>query len=66
MRRLRSIVLPLLCAVLAVTTLSACRESEQGRVLSYKKGEYLGKPDTELSKEQLNALSGRVSNQSFN
>ncbi|MDJ0894111.1 MAG: hypothetical protein QNJ92_03140 [Alphaproteobacteria bacterium] len=66
MRRLRSVFLPLLCVVLAATTLSGCRESEQGRVLSYKKGEYLGKPDTELNEDQLNALSGRVSGQSFN
>ena len=66
MRRMRSVFLPLLCAALAATTLSGCRESEQNRVLTYKKGEYLGKPDTELNEKQLNALSGRVSNQSFN
>ena len=40
--------------------LSACDESEQGRVLRYEKGTYLGKPDTGLSDAERAALRSRV------
>ena len=49
-----------LCCMLAVPlALAGCRESEQGRVLLFEKGTYLGKPDTQLSEETRQALRGR-------
>ena len=36
-------------AVAASVALGACRKEEQGRILWYKKGVYLGKPDSEPS-----------------
>lgn len=48
---------------IALTTLSisACRESEQGRVLMYKQGVYQGKKDTALKADVLAALHRRAS-----
>jgi hypothetical protein len=43
---------------MAIAT-SSCREEEQGRLLSYEKGTYLGKADTALSAEQLSELANR-------
>ena len=43
--------------------LAACRTEEQGRVLLYDKGEYLGKPDSRLSEDQVRMLSVRPANQ---
>ena len=40
---------PIVLSVLLVLTVSACREEEQDRILMYKKGIYLGQPDTELT-----------------
>jgi len=49
-----------LFALTAVATgLSACAEEEQNRVLSYKKGTYLGKTDQRLSEDQLRTLINR-------
>ena len=45
--------------------LSSCKE-EQGRILSYKKGVYLGKKDTSLTKEQVNKLKMHTSRQRSN
>jgi len=39
--------------------LSACAEEEQNRVLSYKKGTYLGKADQQLTEDQLRTLINR-------
>ncbi len=39
--------------------LPGCRESEQGRVLLFEKGSYLGKPDTAISEEARRALRQR-------
>ncbi len=39
--------------------LPGCRESEQGRVLLFEKGSYLGKPDTPISTEARRALRQR-------
>jgi hypothetical protein len=47
-------------ALLAPLALGACREDEQGRVLRYKKGIYLGKPDSKLSDEQERLLRERA------
>lgn len=41
--------------------LVACNEDERGRITSYEKGQYLGKADTPLSPEQLNAIKNRHS-----
>jgi hypothetical protein len=39
--------------------LSACDESEQGRILRYQKGTYMGPVDQALSAEQQAALRAR-------
>ena len=43
--------------------LIACAEEEQNRLLSYKKGTYLGKADQQLSEEQLRQLVRRSNGQ---
>ncbi len=49
-----------LAAVLAAgLVLSACDENEQGRILRYQKGTYLGPADQALSIEQQAALRAR-------
>jgi hypothetical protein len=45
--------------------LSSCQE-EQGRILNYKKGVYLGKKDDNLTKEQVNKLKLHTSRQRSN
>jgi|GEM_PF-3367673 len=49
-------------AVLFVSGLlvSACDEAEQGRILQYQPGVYLGQPDTELSEEEQEALRAEL------
>ncbi len=44
-----------------VLTLAACDTEEQGRVLRYEKGTYLGQPDTPLSDAQRQELRSRAS-----
>ena len=56
MRPSWAVVYSLLVVSLA---LPGCRESEQGRVLLYEKGSYLGKPDTQISAEARRALLQR-------
>jgi len=46
--------------VLAGVTAQGCRESEQGRILSYEKGKYLGKPDQQLSAARREQLRQRA------
>ena len=43
--------------------LRSCKESEQGRILNYKKGVYLGKKDNTLSKDQVYNLKMHTSRQ---
>ena len=43
--------------------LSSCKETEQGRILNYKKGVYLGKKDDSLSKDQVYNLKMHTSRQ---
>jgi len=50
--------------VLVVSVLAGCRANEQGRVLSFQKGTYLGKSEAPLSDSTLRALRARASNQS--
>ena len=45
--------------------LSSCQE-EQGRILHYKKGVYLGKKDDILTTEQVNKLKMHTSRQRSN
>jgi hypothetical protein len=40
--------------------LGACDEAEQGRILRYEKGKYLGEPDTPLTNEQMQKLRQRA------
>ena len=47
-------------ALASALVLAACRAEEQGRVIRYQKGTYLGKPDTALSGEQLKNLRDRT------
>jgi len=51
------------CIAIAATALGGCREEEQGRVLSFQKGSYLGEPDQNLSAEQVEALRQRAAQQ---
>lgn len=57
--------LALAAAGLVAVSLGACRQEEQGRSLAYKKGEYQGKSDTQLSDAQLRELQHRGSQQKF-
>ena len=51
-------------AVLAsALLLSACRAEEQGRVLRYQKGAYLGKADPALGRDQVDRLRLHMSGQ---
>ena len=50
-------------ALALAASLSACREEEQGRILNYQKGVYLGKPDTGISEQARRAIWGRIRNQ---
>ena len=43
--------------------LSSCKETEQGRILNYKKGVYLGKKDNTLTKDQVYNLKMQTSRQ---
>jgi hypothetical protein len=49
----------LFALIVVATGLSACAEEEQNRVLSYKKGTYLGKADQQLTEDQLRTLINR-------
>jgi hypothetical protein len=54
------------CVVLAGLVLSGCREQEQGRILIYKKGSYLGLADRKLDADQVKLLRLRTQRQSYN
>jgi hypothetical protein len=49
----------------AMAAVSGCREEEQGRILLYDKGTYLGKPDQEITDAQRQELRSRARNQAF-
>ena len=59
MRQFMTKTASLLVIALVSVAMSSCREEEQGRILSYEKGTYLGKSDTSLNSEQLGELTGR-------
>ena len=48
------------CAAVVALSLGACREDEQGRVLLYQKGVYLGKADTEPSEQARRGARNRM------
>jgi len=50
-------------ALAVAATLSACRESEMGRPLSFQKGTYQGKHGTPLDETTLKALRQRTAGQ---
>lgn len=49
-----------IAVLLAGLAVAGCDEAEQGRVLRYEKGTYLGKPDDQLSPGQLDELRQRA------
>lgn len=55
--------LVMLALLIAGAGLSGCREDEQGRVLLYEKGTYLGEPDDPLEKDKVRALRSRARRQ---
>ncbi len=56
--------LTMVLLTVAAVSLGACREDEQGRVLLFKKGVYLGKADTDISADARRALDERIQRQS--
>ena len=57
-------LIPIVAGAGLVLTLAACDEAEQGRILRYEKGTYLGQEDTGLTEQQREALRSRTSLQS--
>ena len=55
-------VVTLICLSAA---LSACDQEEQGRILSYDKGTYLGPADQKLGAEQVRELEPRTNMQAW-
>ena len=47
-------------AAMFALLLAGCRAEEQGRILNYQPGEYLGKPDSQLSESQTRSLRQRA------
>ena len=54
-------LIPIVAGAGLVLTLAACDEAEQGRILRYEKGTYLGQEDTGLTEQQREALRSRTS-----
>jgi len=54
-------LIPVLAGAGLVFALAGCDESEQGRILRYEKGTYLGQEDTKLTDEQRQELRARTS-----
>ena len=54
------LIVTLACLVAAGASLGACREDEQGRVLLFEKGVYLGKADTPITEEARRNLRTRA------
>ncbi len=54
-------LIPLAAGAALVLALTACDENEQGRILRYDKGTYLGPQDTEISDETRDTLRARTS-----
>ena len=58
------LIVTIACLVAVGALLGACREDEQGRVLLFKKGVYLGKADTPITGEARRNIRARVLRQS--
>ncbi len=56
----RKLLVVLLAALAPAFFLSGCDQAEQGRILRYEKGTYLGKKDQTLSEEQQEDLRQRT------
>ncbi len=54
-------LIPVVAAAGLVLGLAACDDSEQGRILRYEKGTYLGQSDSELTDAQRQELRARTS-----
>lgn len=65
MRGMSRARLPLLlsCLLVAGLAISGCRKEEQNRTLEFEKGTYLGKPDQQLTNEQITELRHRAEGQ---
>lgn len=50
---------------LAALAVAGCREEEQGRILQFEKGTYLGRPDTPIDDATRGALQDRTRGQKF-
>ncbi len=57
------LIVTLACLVAVGASLGACREDEQGRVLLFNKGVYLGKADTPITDEARRAMRLRTARQ---
>jgi hypothetical protein len=53
-------LIPVVAVAGLVLALAACDETEQGRILRYEKGSYLGQADSELSDRQREELRTRT------
>jgi len=53
-------LIPVVAGAGLVLALAGCDESEQGRVLRYEKGTYLGQPDSQLTEQQREELRARA------
>ena len=51
--------------LLAAAGISACEPDEQGRILQYEKGTYLGPADQKLSSDQIRELESRANIQAW-
>lgn len=58
--RTKSKMMALTAAFMASLLLSACDDAEQGRILMYEKGTYLGQRDRALTMEEQSDLRART------
>ena len=56
----RSGILLVVVGLVAVSLVAGCRKEEQGRILSYQKGAYLGPSEAQLSERTRDELRQRV------
>ncbi len=59
----RSGILLVLVGLVAASLVAGCRKEEQGRILSYQKGAYLGPSEAQLSEGTRDELRQRVQRQ---
>jgi len=61
----RKIVIALIAVTAAAFALGGCREEEQGRILAYKPGVYLGAKQAPVPTDKKQALVERAKTQQF-